>query len=110
MSLRSLVIARSLPVGECGGYSRVVKELPDRKPEIEYPTRWGYRVIGPDAQAVRAAVGEVLAGLEFELEESHRSPGGKYQAFAVQLVVRDEEERLGLFEAFKRHPAIVYVL
>jgi len=87
-----------------------VQELPDRPPEIEYPTRWGYRLIGPDPEAVQAAVLEILGTWEHQLSSSNRSANGKFYSFALELEVRDEAQRLELFDAFKTHPAIVYVL
>lgn len=87
-----------------------MQELPDRPPEIDYPTLWGYRLIGPDPEAVQAAVLEILGPLEHELSSSNRSSNGKFYAFALELVVQDEAHRLELFETFKSHPAIVYVL
>ncbi|MCA8979841.1 MAG: DUF493 domain-containing protein [Planctomycetes bacterium] len=87
-----------------------MRELPDRPPDIEYPTLWGYRLIGPDPEAVQAAVLEILGPCEHQLKSSHRSASGKYHSFALELTVRDEAHRLELFEAFKAHDAIVYVL
>jgi uncharacterized protein len=87
-----------------------VQELPDRPPEIEYPTQWGYRLIGPDPEAVQQAVLEIVGTQEHQLSSSNRSANGKYYSFALELVVRDEAYRLELFETFKAHAAIVYVL
>ena len=87
-----------------------MQELPDRPPEIDYPARWGYRLIGPDTDALRAAVAEVVGERDHELRPSNTSAGGKYHSFALELVVDDEAQRLGFFEAFRAHPAVVYVL
>lgn len=87
-----------------------MEPLPDRTPDIDYPVRWGYRLIGSDPEAVRAAVREVLGDHEHRLTQSNTSSRGRYHAFAVELVVEDEAQRLRLFEAFKAHAAIVYVL
>lgn len=87
-----------------------MQDLPDRQPEISYPTRWGYRLIGPDPDAVQAAVLEIVGAQEHTLSSSNRSTNGKFYAFALELEVADEAQRLGLFERFSAHPAIVYVL
>lgn len=87
-----------------------MEELPDRPPEIDYPARWGYRLIGADPDALRDAVREVLGDVEHVVAPSHTSKRGRYHAFAVELVVESETQRLAFFEAFRAHDAIVYVL
>ena len=87
-----------------------MQELPDCQPEITYPTRWGYRLIGTDEAAVRAAVTDVIANRDHTFAASHQSTAGRYLSFALELEVQDEADRHGLFNAFAAHDAIVYVL
>ena len=88
------------------------------KPTIEYPAPWGYKVIGTDESAVRAAVQECLdASLardtgdrEFELGLSRESKGGKYLSLSLNVVVVSEAERDGIFRALKDHPDVLMVM
>lgn len=86
-----------------------VVNLP-RRPEIEYPTTWGYHVIGADEARLRDAVARVLGDRDYTFSLSNQSSRGKYLSFHVELVVRDEEERIELFAALRDHPDIVIVL
>ncbi len=88
-------------------------ERPERRrPEIEYPCRWEYKAIGRDEAEVRAAVGQVMAAeeLEFALELSNSSRGGKYCSLVLAVPVKDEAHRNRIFAALTAHEHIVMVL
>ncbi len=78
--------------------------------EIDYPTRWVYKVIGGDRrqieEAVRASVGE----REHRLRTTRRSSSGRYVSLTVEVVVESEESRVGIFESLRRHEAVELVL
>ena len=83
------------------------------KPEIQYPCRWQYRLIGEDRElisaAVRAAVG--ASGVDLcTITEGNVSTGGRYRTITLELDIKDEEERLRLYNFFSDHPAIRLVL
>jgi len=81
-----------------------------RKPAIEYPCRWVYKVIGPDEKALRAAVTQVMQDLAHTVEPSNVSAMGRYCCLNVELVVVDETVRTTLYELLKKHPAVRVVL
>ena len=87
-----------------------MRRLNDERPELEYPCSWGYTIIGPDAGALRDLAARVLAGREHTVRPSNRSSSGKYLSLVVELEVRDEKDRLGIFALFKADEAVVYVL
>lgn len=83
------------------------------KPEIQYPCRWQYRLIGEDREsmlvAIRAAVG--ASGMDLcTIIEGNVSSSGRYSTITLELEVKDEEERLRLYHFFSDHPAIRVVL
>lgn len=78
--------------------------------EIEYPTKWNYRLIGKEAEKIHQEVQQMLLKEEFELENSRESSGGKYISVSLSLVVSDEDHRLSLFERLKSLPSIIMVL
>ncbi len=85
--------------------------VPDpEKPEISYPCLWKYRLIGQQALDVRAAVATIVGERPYELRDSNRSSGGKYQSFELALTVCDEAERLSLFSRLAEHCDIRVVL
>jgi uncharacterized protein len=83
---------------------------PGRKPEIVYPCPWGYKVIGQDVDRLRSAIAEVIQELPHTITPSHSSLTGKYLCLDVEIVVSNEECRLGIYESLRRHPAIKVVL
>ena len=78
--------------------------------EIEYPCRWGYRIIGTSREAIRAAIDEVVGDAEHSLDLSNTSASGKYVAFRLEVLVRDEGHRLGIYEALGDFGCVKIVL
>ena len=93
-------------------------EMEKGKPVVEYPCLWGYKVIGPDEDAMRSAVklclehclNENSGDREFELGHSRTSKSGKYVSLSLNLNVQDESERDAVFEALTKRPEIVMVI
>ena len=93
-------------------------DLNSQKPVVEYPCPWGYKVIGPEEESMRAAVKECLdtclnsntGDREFELGHSRSSKGGKYVSLSLNLTVQDEAEREAIFEALTSRPDILMVI
>lgn len=80
------------------------------KPQIDYPCPWAYRVIGRDPEAMVCAIDAALGTRPHTVTPSHTSRGGAYRCLNVALTVESEAVRLALYEALRRHPAIVMVL
>ena len=81
-----------------------------RKPEIEYPCLWQYRLIGEDEAALRAALAACVALERCALSSGNRSSGGRYLSLVAELTVADETERLYLYQRLAEHPDIRMVL
>ncbi|MBD3346163.1 MAG: DUF493 family protein [Chitinivibrionales bacterium] len=82
-----------------------------KKPEIEYPCNWSYRIVGQDKELMRKAVDTVVEdNKEFDLINSHTSSGGKYHSLILDIQVSDERERLHIFECLKKDPSVKFVL
>lgn len=80
------------------------------KPQISYPCRWVYKVIGRDLAILRGAVAEVLSGRDYSATPSHSSKGGGYHCLNVEMTVENESVRLGFYEKLRRHPATIMVM
>jgi uncharacterized protein len=89
---------------------RVDQFLGGRKPEIDYPCTWSYRIIGLDELRMRSAVREIIGEVEHTLTFGLESPQGKYRSLQLELVVGDEEHRLRIFASLKKHPDVRFVL
>ena len=81
-----------------------------RKPVIEYPTKWGYKVIGADVDKLLKAVEEATPGLEYEVTPSNISMGEKYYSLNVAVIVSSEAVRDLVFKKLSDHPDIKMVI
>lgn len=79
-------------------------------PEITYPTPWGYRIVGTSEHDIRAHVFELLVGVEHDLVLGRRSSGGRYVSLHLSLVVKDEAQRLAIYDHLARHEAVRFVV
>ena len=80
------------------------------EPKIDYPCKWSYKLVGPDEQALRLAIAELVAEREHEISLSRQSRTGKYVSIKVEVLVGDHDERRGLANEFNAHPAVKFVL
>jgi uncharacterized protein len=80
------------------------------KPKIDYPCRWSYKVIGRDLEELNRAIAEVIGGSEHTVTLSRSSKGGAYHCLNVTMTVESESVRLGLYQQFCQHPAILIVM
>ncbi|MCL2458029.1 MAG: DUF493 domain-containing protein [Desulfobulbus sp.] len=80
------------------------------KPEIHYPCRWQYRLIGEERSAIVAAIGKVVDMAACVIADGNVSTGGRYLSLTVETTVADEAERLRLYQRFAADPAVKVVL
>ena len=81
-----------------------------QQPEIEYPCRWSYRIIGTSDEAIRAAVVEVVGDTEHALHASNESRGGKYVSLRLTLTVVDDDHRLRIYRRISRAECVKMIL
>lgn len=76
----------------------------DKKPKISYPCVWEYAIFVPLNADVMALLAQVLSG-EYKLNQSHKN--AKYQSYKINILVRDESERLEIFAKLKERCTFV---
>lgn len=81
-----------------------------RKPDIDYPCNWVYKVIGEDPRILEELIITACAPASVEITPSHTSSGGKYHSLNASLTVENEAMRLQIYDLLKEHPAVRYVL
>ena len=81
-----------------------------RKPVIDYPTRWSYRVIGINSVELRADIHERLEDFEYVLEDGNESRSGKFISMMVTLIVENEPMRDRIFQNLSNIPHVHMVL
>ena len=85
-------------------------DLQNRKPEINYPTKWEYKIIGSDVDEMIKAVENIVKEFEFELVPSNISKKANYFSMNVIVFVPTEEFRDKIFKQLTEHPAIKFVI
>ena len=84
--------------------------LENIKPEINYPTKWEYKIIGSDVSKMIEAVESIVVDLEYDLIPSNISKKGKYFSLNISVLVPSELIRDKIFRELKNHPAIKFVI
>lgn len=80
------------------------------KARIEYPCRWTYKVIGENLDGMRAAIAALASGGDCVVTLSRSSSAGRFHCLNVDREVESEADRVLLYEALRKHPAVRIVL
>ena len=81
-----------------------------KKPEINYPCRWTYKVIGEDCTLLKDAIISACSPHAVAISHSQSSSKGKYHSLNAELVVPDETVRLQIYDILKNSSAVKIVL
>jgi len=80
------------------------------KPEINYPTNWGFKLIGRDKDELEKCIKEVMGDKEHNCHIGNVSKGGKFHSYNASCIVDTKEERDRLFGDFEKHNAVKMVI
>lgn len=82
-----------------------------KKPHIDYPCKWDYKLFGTNEEGLRKAVVEVMGNNdEYHLDFSHKSSGGKYVSLHLETNVSSEDERNKIYTSLSKHKAVIKVI
>lgn len=87
----------------------VDNQIPE-KPSIEYPTQWGFKLIGRDKEALLACIKEAMGEKEHLCSLGNTSRTGKFTTYNASCTVDTEEERNRLFKYFQEHDDVEMVI
>ncbi|MEA3419764.1 MAG: DUF493 domain-containing protein [Campylobacterota bacterium] len=79
-------------------------------PKIEYPTQWGFKLIGKDKDALHACIKEVMGEKEHLCSIGNPSRSGKFHSYNASCAVESQEERDRLFKCFQDHDDVKMVI
>ena len=80
------------------------------KPQIDYPTRWGFKLIGRDKEQLLACIKEVMGEKEHLCSSGNASKTGKFHSYNASCTVESEEERNKIFKCFEEHAHVDMVI
>ncbi|MEJ2134463.1 MAG: DUF493 domain-containing protein [Desulfofustis sp.] len=84
--------------------------IEQRKPDINYPCQWEYKVIGTDEQKLRAVILAACTPAAPAITLSNVSKKGTYFSLNATLQVDNEEMRLRIFNYLKNSPDVKIVI
>ncbi|CAA6813173.1 MAG: DUF493 domain-containing protein [uncultured Sulfurovum sp.] len=80
------------------------------RPDIDYPTKWGFKLIGKNKEALLACIKETMEGKEHLCSFGNTSKTGKFHSYNASCTVETEEERNRIFKYFENHDAVEMVV
>jgi len=86
--------------------------MPER-PEINYPTKWGFKLIGRDKEALLRCIKEIMKEVgdkEHLCSLGNASRTGKFHSYNASCTVDTEEERNKIFKYFEEHDDVDMVI
>jgi putative lipoic acid-binding regulatory protein len=81
-----------------------------KKPNIEYPCNWDYKVIGTDVDEMIKMIEQSVAGMDYKISSSNVSSKGKYFSLNLTVFVSSEVIRDIIFEKLKASEFVKMVL
>ncbi|MBD3790378.1 MAG: DUF493 domain-containing protein [Campylobacterales bacterium] len=88
----------------------ILDDKSTEKPQIEYPTRWGFKLIGRDKEALLKCIKEVMGNKEHLCSVGNASKTGKFQSYNASCEVESKEERDRIFKYFQDHKDVDMVI
>lgn len=80
------------------------------KPEITYPCRWSYKLIGRFADLIEKEAKEIAGERPHDIKEGNKSRTGKFISMELTVEVCHENERLHIYECLTKSQVIMQVL
>lgn len=81
-----------------------------KKPNIEYPCNWNYKVIGTDVDEMIKAIDQVAIGMDYKISSSYISSKGNYFSLNLKVFVTSEVIRDIIFSKLKDNEFVKMVL
>lgn len=79
-------------------------------PEIAYPCRWQFRLLGEDRSAMVAVIAELIDDPTHSLSDGNVSATGRYLSLSLEMTVSSDAERLRIYSLLANSSAIRMVL
>ncbi|MGD8778561.1 MAG: DUF493 domain-containing protein [Ignavibacteria bacterium] len=82
----------------------------NRKPEINYPCYWDYKIIGDNVEKMIEAAEAAADGMEYDITASNISKKGNYFSINLKVLVNNEDTRNLVYQKLEGHENIKMVL
>ena len=81
-----------------------------KKPTIEYPCDWHYKVIGTDVDEMIKLIDQIAEGMDYKISSLNISSKGKYFSINLKVFVTSEAIRDIIFAKLKANEFVKMVL
>jgi putative lipoic acid-binding regulatory protein len=89
---------------------KILNSETKERPEISYPTNWGFKLIGRDKDKLLACIKEAMGEKEHLCSLGNASRTGKFHSYNASCTVDTEEERNRIFKYFEDHEDVDMVI
>jgi len=89
---------------------KILDKNTQERPTIEYPTNWGFKLIGRDKEKILACIKEAMGEKEHLCSLGNASRTGKFHSYNASCTVDTEEERNRIFKYFEEHDDVDMVI
>ena len=89
---------------------KILDKNTQERPTIEYPTNWGFKLIGRDKEKLLACIKEAMGEKEHLCSLGNASRTGKFHSYNASCTVDTEEERNRIFKYFEDHADVDMVI
>ena len=96
-----------------GKQMKILDDNMPERPDINYPTDWGFKIIGRNKEALEKCIKEIM---KIEGDKKHlcsmgnQSKTGKFTTYNATCSVVSEEERNRIFKYFEDHDDVDMVI
>jgi len=84
--------------------------LEGKKLELEYPCNWDYKVIIHSRCKIEHIVKNVVGDRIYKIGAPKHSKDKNYTSYKVSMLVHSDEDRVTLYEEFKKEDCVKIVL
>jgi hypothetical protein len=88
----------------------MILDSSDKKPKIEYPCDWHYKVIGTDVDEMIKVIDQIAEGMDYKISSSNISSKGNYFSINLTVFVISEVIRDIIFAKLKENEFVKMVL
>ncbi len=71
----------------------MILDSDSKKPDIDYPCNWNYKIIGTDVDEMIKVIEAAAEGMEYKISSSNVSSKGKYFSLNLHVFVSSEAIR-----------------
>ena len=82
----------------------------NKKPNINYPCDWHYKIIGTDVDEIIKAIDKIVEGMDYKISSSNVSSEGNYFSLNLKVFVNSKVIRDIIFAKLKANEFVKMVL